>query len=93
MKNWINTEADIFIKAKEIVNKYDVADLLTSAPEDEYESEIVDILNRCWHITDVNVMSDKLEGIFDYWFTKNAYDDRKIPNLAKDLTNLFNNIE
>lgn len=78
----------IYIKRlKKIVNKYDVLGISGISP-DEYDFEIVDIINRCWFEDDSKIIFERLKEIFDFWFDL-GYDEQKLLLMANDLSQLF----
>ena len=92
MPDWINEESLLYKKVKEVVNKNDLMGLMRMCPDDEYESEIVDILNRCSYLKNINQIKEGLYEIFVYWFSEDygfTHDDFQI--LAEDLCKIFKN--
>lgn len=55
-----------FVKA--IINKWDPIDLLSFAPEDEYQMEIAQVELLLCMTEDVSVLSEGIFEIFTYYF-------------------------
>ncbi|WDC85108.1 DUF1871 family protein [Caloramator sp. mosi_1] len=91
MRNWINRNDKMFLNVKDIVNKYDPMGIYLGFNEDEYEPEIIDILNRCKSIKDFEKFKGEIINIFAYWFNRALINDEDIYKMAKDLWEVFNN--
>jgi hypothetical protein len=90
MITWINHEDKLFLKIKEVVNKYDIMHLLMlGSPEDEYEPEIVDIINRCQHIYNPKKIGITIRDIFEFWFDKDFINNEQIDLMAKEIDKIF----
>lgn len=91
MRNtWINREDKLFQIIKEVVNKYDPMNLIAiGCTEDEYESEVIDILNRCHYLYDTNELIQRVRDIFEFWFDKSFINDEIISNMAKKIDKIF----
>lgn len=87
MKDYINKDSNIYKEVKKIVDKYDVMGIANMSP-DEYDLEIVDIINRCWFEDDSKIIFERLKEIFDFWFDLD-YDEQKLLLMANDLSQLF----
>ena len=94
MKDWVNKESLLYKKTKEVVNKNDPMELMEICPDDEYEPEIIDILNRCSYLININEIKKELYEIFVYWYSEDygfIYDDFQI--LAEDLRKVFKEVK
>ena len=94
-ENWFNAKDELFLKVRDIVNKYDLEMLLIYTPENEYDSEVIEILNKCRYVyvpdmDEEKYMIDELKEIFRYWFGSN-FTDENLKEMAKELIELFNN--
>jgi hypothetical protein len=87
MKDYINKNSDIYKEVKKIVDKYDLLGI-SRISSDEYDSEIVDIINRCWFEKDSNVLFNTLKEIFNFWFD-GGYDEKKLLSMSEELNQLF----
>ena len=88
-QDWVNRENELFIKVKNIVNKWDMYTLLVmGAPENEYEDEIIDILNRCSFVYSIKSMIINLKSIFGYWSSE-KFTDENFEGMAEELVELF----
>jgi hypothetical protein len=90
MKSWVNRNNELYIRVKDIVNKYDPINLLKcGAPEDEYEPEVIDILNRC-HFLRKEIILEEVEQIFIHWFTLPLYNEKTLKKMCNELFETFN---
>ena len=90
MKDWINKESLLYKNTKEVVNKIDIMKLIHMCPDDEYESEIIDILNRCKYLRNVNEIKERLYEIFLYWFGEEyGFKNDDFQLLAEELNKVF----
>ncbi|WDC83364.1 hypothetical protein PL321_11435 [Caloramator sp. mosi_1] len=86
-KEWMNMESDIIKKLRKIMNEYDPALIIhTDYQIDEYDPEIVDILNRCSHIRDFERFKEGVLEVLSFWFALFGVEEI-LDNLAKELYN------
>lgn len=75
-------------KTKRIINEWDPMNLLSHAPDDEYDDEIILIDDFLDHTSDVNELAFEIKFIFIKMFGddfKKSYDD--CLEIAKQLLN------
>jgi aldehyde:ferredoxin oxidoreductase len=95
-EKWFNAKDELFLKVRDIVNKYDLEMLLIYTPEYEYDSEVIEILDKCRYVdasdmdNEIKYMIDELKEIFHYWFGSN-FTDENLKEMAKELIELFSN--
>ncbi|MGE7021949.1 DUF1871 family protein [Solibacillus cecembensis] len=61
-----------FVIVKEVINEWDPIDLLPHAPDDEYESEIRDIVKSLTTVKSVGELAVVINEVFIKWFGKNS---------------------
>lgn len=89
--DWYKKDSEVFLAVRTIVNKYDLENMIRyHSPEDEYDPEVIDILNRCDFITDKEEMVIALNSIFTYWFQDSEYSTNVLNAMADELMALFN---
>ena len=95
-ENWFNAEDELFLKVRDIINKYDLELFIAfQMPENEYDSEVIEILNKCRYVyvpdmDEEKYMIDELKEIFHYWFGSN-FTDENLKEMAEELIELFSN--
>jgi len=92
----INVESEIFDKKSEIfravrkvVNKHDILNILSAntdiEEDDEYDAEVIEIINRCWYLDEVESVYEALKSIFEYWFWERCCSKDALMSLAVDV--------
>lgn len=92
VKEVFNKDCFLFQEMRKILNKHDVMQI--AYVNDEYDPEIIDIINRCECIRSEVEVRDCIANIFLYWFGGNyceMYD--KCKELSKEVYHLFRTIE
>lgn len=87
-----NKDCFLFQEMRKILNKHDIMHI--AYVDDEYDPEIIDIINRCAFIRSEILMRDCIANIFVYWFDEdycNMYN--KCKELSKDVYHLFQIID
>lgn len=77
MKSFVDRYGKYYKGIKEIVNRHDIEKLIAcGSPDDEYDPEIFDIINRCISQADFGFeekFKKTVEDIFEFWFGKWEY--------------------
>lgn len=63
-----------FVIVKEIIDEWDPINLLPHAPDDEYESEIKDIVNQLYTVESSEGLAVVIHNVFVNWFGKDSLD-------------------
>lgn len=91
-RKWLNKNDEMYIKIREIVNQYDPIGILFGY-EDEYEREIVEILNRCTHENNFMRFKSIVVDIFKFWFAPLSFDDELMTEMCDEIYRYLNGIE
>lgn len=81
------TNEAVFINTRDIVNKHDPIDLIAiGCPEDEYNSEVEEILKSLPDVKNEEALGEAIWQIFVAYFDEQLAGDRKkYDRLARDI--------
>lgn len=96
----INVESEIFDKKSEIfravrkvVNKHDILNILSAntdiEEDDEYDAEVIEIINRCWYLDEVESVYEALKSVFEYWFWEGCCSEGELMDMAAEIIDVI----
>lgn len=96
----INVESEIFDKKSEIfravrkvVNKRDILNILSAntdiEEDDEYDAEVIEIINRCWYLDEVESVYEALKSVFEYWFWEGCCSEGELMDMAAEIIDVI----
>lgn len=89
----INKESEIFKAVRKVVNKHDILGILSAntdiEEDDEYDPEVIEIINRCWYLDEVENVYEALKSIFEYWFWDGCCKGVELMDMAAEVMNVL----
>lgn len=86
-------ESEIFRAVRKVVNQHDILNILNTntniEEDDEYDAEVIEIINRCWYLDEVESIYEALKSVFEYWFWDNCCSRDTLMSLAVDVMSVL----
>jgi len=87
--NMFDKGSEVFRAVRKVVNKHDILNILSAntdiEEDDEYDAEVIEIINRCWYLEEVESIYEALRSIFEYWFWDGCCSEDALMSLAVDV--------
>ncbi|AAM25219.1 hypothetical protein M2349_000325 [Caldanaerobacter subterraneus subsp. tengcongensis MB4] len=93
--NFLNKESEAFKAVRKIVNKYDPLGILSAnadiEEDDEYDSEVVEIINRCWYLDEdkTELAYKAIKSVFEYWFWDGCCKGAELMDVAVEIVDVL----
>lgn len=86
-------KSEIFRAVRKVVNKRDILNILSAntdiEEDDEYDAEVIEIINRCWYLDEVESVYEALKSVFEYWFWEGCCSEGELMDMAAEIIDVI----